>query len=137
MMQCTVSCAVTAIQMNVRSLNTTLYSVRSDQVSHPYKTTDRIIVLYILIFKIIVLYILKIKICRTINQPVVLLGCETWSLTMGKKRKLRVFENRVLRGICGPKRDDVTAEWRKLHNEELNDLYTSPNIVQVIKSRRM
>ena len=64
-------------------------------------------------------------------MPVVAYGCETWSLT------LRVFENRALKTIFGPKRDEVTGEWRKLHNEELNDLYCSPNIVRVIKSRIM
>ena len=63
-------------------------------------------------------------------------GCETWSLTLREERRLRVFENRVLRGIFGPKRDEVTGEWRKLHNEELNDMYCSPNIVWVIKTRR-
>jgi hypothetical protein len=63
-------------------------------------------------------------------------GCETWSLTLREERRLRVFENRVLRKIFGPKRDEVTGEWRKLHHEELNVLY-SPNIVRVIKSRRM
>ena len=76
---------------------------------------------------------LKIKIYRTIIVPVVLYGCETWSLTLREERSLRVFENRVLRGIFGPKGDGVTGEWGKLHIEELNDLYCSPNIVQVIK----
>ena len=64
-------------------------------------------------------------------------GCETWSLALTEEHRLRVFENRVLRRIFGPKRDGVTEKWRKLHNEELNDLYPSPNIVRVIKSRRM
>ena len=79
----------------------------------------------------------KIKIYRTIILPVVLYGCETWSLTLREERKLRVFENRVLRRIFGAKTDGVTGEWRKLHNDELNDLYCSPNIVRVIKSRIM
>jgi len=80
---------------------------------------------------------LKIKICRTIILPVVLYGCETWSLTLREERRHRVFDNRVLRRVFGPKRDEVTGEWRKLHNEELRDLYSLPNIVRVVKSRRM
>jgi len=63
--------------------------------------------------------------------------CETWSLTLREERRLRVFENRVLRRVFGSKRDEVTGEWRKLHNEELSDLYSLPNIVLVVKSRRM
>ena len=70
-------------------------------------------------------------------MPVVLYGCETWSLTLRVERRLGVFENRVLKRIFGPKRVEVTGEWRKVHNEELNDLYYSPIIVRVIKSRRM
>jgi hypothetical protein len=79
---------------------------------------------------------LKIKIYRTIILPVVLFGCETWSLILKEDHRVRVFENRVLRGIFVPKRNGLTGEWRKLHNEELNDLYCSPNIVRVIKSGR-
>jgi hypothetical protein len=75
---------------------------------------------------------LKVKIYRTVILPVVLYGCETWSLTLREERRLR-----VLRRVFGPKRSEVTGEWRKLHNEELSDLYSLPNIVRVVKSRRM
>jgi hypothetical protein len=77
------------------------------------------------------------RIYKTIILPVVLYGCETWSLTLREHHRLRVFENRVLRRIFGPKRDEVTGEWRKLHNKELRDLYSSPSIIRIIKSRRM
>jgi hypothetical protein len=68
---------------------------------------------------------------------VVLYQCETWSLTVREEHKLRVFENRKLRRIFGPKREGVTGGWRKLHNEELRDLYSSPSIIRMIKSMRM
>jgi hypothetical protein len=74
---------------------------------------------------------------RIIILSVVLYGCETWSLTLREERRLRVFENTVLRRIFGPKRDEVTGEWRRLHNEELYDLYCSPNVIRVVKSKRM
>jgi hypothetical protein len=77
---------------------------------------------------------LKIKIYRTKILPVVLYGCETWSLTLREERRLKVFENRVLRRVFVPKRDEVNGEWRKLNNDELNDLYSLPNIVRVVKS---
>jgi hypothetical protein len=64
-------------------------------------------------------------------------GCEAWSLTLREEHRLRVFENRVLRRIFGPKRDEVTNEWRKLHNKELHDLYSSPSIIRIITLRRM
>jgi hypothetical protein len=80
---------------------------------------------------------LKIRIYGTIILPVVLYGCETWSLILKEERRLKVFENRVLRRIFGSKRDEVTGEWRKLHNEELNGPYSVPNIVRVIQSRIM
>jgi hypothetical protein len=74
---------------------------------------------------------------KTIILPVVLYGFETWSLTLREEHRLRVFENRVLRRLFGPKKDEVTGKWRKLHNEELHDLYSSPSIIRIIKSWRM
>jgi len=78
-----------------------------------------------------------IKIYRIIILPVVLYGCETWSLTLREERRLRVFEERVLRRIFGPRRDEVIGEWRKLHKKELNDMYSSPNVVRLRKSRSL
>jgi hypothetical protein len=75
---------------------------------------------------------------ETVILPLVSYGCETWALTLREEHWLRVSENWVLRRIFGPKRNEVTGEWRKLHNiEKLSDMYSSPNIIQVIKSRRM
>jgi hypothetical protein len=79
----------------------------------------------------------KVKIYKTIILPVVLHGCETWSLVLREEHRLRAFENRVLRRIFGPKRDEVTGERRKLHNEELHNFYSCPDIIRRIKSRRM
>jgi hypothetical protein len=80
---------------------------------------------------------LKIRIYKTIILAVDLYGCETWSLTLREEHRLRVFENRELRRIFGPKRNEVTEEWRKLHNEELQDLYSSPSIIRIMKYRWM
>jgi len=80
---------------------------------------------------------LKNKRYRTKILPVVFYGCETWSLKLREVHRLRVFENRELRRIFGPMREEVTGEWRKLHNDELNDLHSPPNILQVIKSSRI
>jgi hypothetical protein len=79
----------------------------------------------------------KIRIHKTIILPVVLYGCETWSLTVREDHRLRMVENRVLRRVFGPKRDEVTGEWRKLHNEELHDFYSSLSIIRITKSKRM
>jgi hypothetical protein len=76
---------------------------------------------------------IKIRINKTISLPVVLYGRETLSLTLREEHRLRVFENRVLRRIFGPTRDEVMGDWRKLHNEELHNLYSSPNIIRIIK----
>jgi hypothetical protein len=80
---------------------------------------------------------LKVKIYKTIILPVVLYGCGTWSRTLREEHRLRMFENRVLRRMFGPTRDEGTGEWRKLHSGELNNLYSSPDIIRQIKSRRM
>jgi hypothetical protein len=79
----------------------------------------------------------KVKIYKTIILPVVWYGCKTWSLTLREEHRLRAFNNRVLRRIFGHKRDEVTGEWRKLHNEKLHNLYSFPNIIRQGKSRRM
>jgi hypothetical protein len=79
---------------------------------------------------------LKTSIHKIVILPVVLYGCETWSLSLGEEHRLRVFENRVLRRIFWPKREE-DGSWRKLHNDELHSLYSSPNIFRVIKSRWM
>jgi hypothetical protein len=79
---------------------------------------------------------LKIKIYKTVILPTALYGCETWSLTLREEHRLRVFENRVLRRVFGPEKEE-DGSWRKLHDDELHSLYSSPNIVRVIKSRRM
>ncbi|KAJ4435558.1 hypothetical protein ANN_18174 [Periplaneta americana] len=80
---------------------------------------------------------LKVRIYKTVILPVLLYGCETWTLTLREELRLRVFENKVLRKIFGAKRDEVTGEWRKLHNTELHALYSSPDIIRNIKSRRL
>jgi hypothetical protein len=77
------------------------------------------------------------RIYNTIILPVILYGCKTWSLTLREEHRLRVFVNKVLRGIFGPKSGEVTGRWRRLHNEELRDLYSSPSIIRIIKTRRM
>jgi hypothetical protein len=79
----------------------------------------------------------KIRIHKIIILPVVLYGCETWCLTLRQEHRLRVFENRVLRRIFGSKRDEVTGGWRKVHNEELHNFYSSPSVIRMMKSRRI
>jgi hypothetical protein len=79
----------------------------------------------------------RVKTYKTIILPVVLYGCETWYVTLREEHRLRVFENRVLRTIFGPKRDEVRGEWRKLLNEKFHTLYSSPNTIRQLKSSRM
>jgi hypothetical protein len=90
-----------------------------------------------LLFSLLLSKNVNVKIYKAIILPVVLCGCETWSLTLREEHRLRLFENRVLRRIFGPKRDEITGEWRKLHNKELHNLYSSQKIIRQIKSRRM
>jgi hypothetical protein len=80
---------------------------------------------------------MNIKEYRTIILPVVLCGCETWSLTLREEYRMRVFENWVLKNVFGPNRDEVTGDWRKLHKEKRHYFYSSPNIIRVIRSRKM
>ena len=87
------------------------------------------------VFQFVIQKVTDQNIYGTIILPIVLYGCETWSLTLREEHRLRVFENKVLRRVFGPRRDKVTGEWRKLHNKELSDLYSLPNIVRVVKSR--
>jgi hypothetical protein len=77
------------------------------------------------------------RIYKTIILHLILYGCETWSRTLKEEHLLRVYDNKMLRRICVPKRDEVTGGWRKLHNEALRDLYSSPSIIRIIRSRRM
>jgi hypothetical protein len=79
----------------------------------------------------------NVKTYKCIFLPVVLYGCETWSLTLREEHRLRVFENRVLRRIFGPERDELTGEWRKLHSGDFHNMYSSPDIIRQIKSRKM
>jgi hypothetical protein len=90
-----------------------------------------------LLFSRLLSIIVRIRIYKAIILPVVLCGCETWSLTVRKVHRLRVFENRVLTRIFGVKTNEVTGGWRKLHNEDLHNLCSLPGIIRMIKSRRM
>jgi hypothetical protein len=81
--------------------------------------------------------LILIGIFKTIILPVVLYGPETWSLSLREEQRLKVFENRVIRTIFGPRRDEERGEWRNLHNEEIHDLYSSPSIIRIMKTRRM
>ena len=80
---------------------------------------------------------IKVKIYKTVILPVILYACETWILTLREEKRLQVFENKVLRKIFGPKRDDQTGEWKRLYNGELHDLYGKPDIIRIVKSRRL
>ena len=102
---------------------------------------NMVIVCYYLLEKILSFHLLskklKVNTYKTIILPVVLYGCETWSLKLREEHTLRVFENKVLRKIFGAKRDEIIGEWRKLHNAELHTLYSSPNIIRNLKSRQL
>jgi hypothetical protein len=107
------------IKRRLNSGNACCHSVQDPLSSHPLSKN------------------VTIRIYKTIILPVVLYGCETWSLSLRVKQRLRVFKNRVLRRIIGVKRDEMMRDWRKLHNEELHTLYCSPNIIRIIKLRWM
>jgi hypothetical protein len=109
-----------------------LFTNRSELSTHKDIHLKKMAIVVVAIIIIIIIIINK-----TIILPVVLYGCETWSLALREEHRLRVFEKRVLRGIFGLKRDEVIDGWRKLHNEELHNLYGSPSIIRTIKSRRM
>ena len=107
--------------------------MRSGTHKHSYYSVEKILSSRLLSKKF------KVKTCKTIRPilPVVLYGCETWSLTLREEHRLRVFENKVFRKIFGAKKAEITGEWRKLHNAELHALYFSPNIIRSLKSRRL
>jgi len=112
-------------------------ALRGYCLSRTHPASNRKIATVVKLIIIIIVIVIIIIIIIIIISPVVLYGCETWSLTFREERKLMVIENMVLRRIFGPRRDEVTGEWRRLHSEEINDLYSSPNIVRVVKSRKM
>jgi len=114
-----------------------IFPKNSLELCEDFKCERDILLLTLATKSLLLCSLLKIKriTLKNIQLPALLYGCEPWSLTVKEERRLQVFENRVLRRIFGPKRDEVTGEWRKLHNEELNDLYSPPNIARVIKSR--
>jgi hypothetical protein len=105
-----------------------MHCVQSDFILIPVVFTS---------FRISVSFKYQIRIYKTIIFPAALYWCETWSLTLREEHRLRVFENRALRRIFGPGRDELTGGWRKLRNEELHNLYSSPSIIGMMKSRRM
>jgi hypothetical protein len=112
-------------------LSTDITRVRAAQLLSTYSHATFYLIFCLLPKKV------KIRIYENVILPLVLYGCETLSLTLREEPRLRVFENRVLRRIFGPKMDEVTGGWRKLHNEELHNLYSSPSIIKMTKPRRI